>query len=377
MRCPSDGDLRALSTTGAEARVRGHIAACASCQHRWDGIKKSAGLARATLDELSLEAHSSAAMNPAGALQTFKAKTRNTERTEAMTEFGKRSYRPTLVGGALVVALLVAMTIAPVRSAAVGLFNVFRVEKFAVITIDASKMPMKMHDDADHARTGGRPDPNIFGTYNGPLQPEKPQQVASLDAAEAIVGSDLADVGNSLAGKSRGEVFVSEPVRASYTFDTEKIAAKVRETGVQGVRVPQQIDGKTFTLSAERGVIVRYGTEQDGAVFAQGPSPELTIPDGVNMEYLRQDFLVIPGIPTNVREQVQAIEDWERTLIIPVPANGTSREVKIEGSEGVLIGDATGENNGVLWQRDGTLYAIGGKMSGAQALDAARAVRYP
>lgn len=377
MRCPSDGDLRMLITQGTDAKVRSHVAECTSCQQRRMSIERSAATVRSTLDTLGPAIESGLVNDPATALQAFKARTRETERTKAMTEFGKRSYRPAFLGGGLVVALLVAMTIAPVRSAAVGLFDVFRVEKFAVITIDASKMPVKMSDDGGHKRTGERPNPNIFGTYNGPLQPEKPHEVASLDAAEAIVGTELAEVGDVLNGKSAGSVYVSDPVRASYTFDTDKIAAKVRESGIEGIRVPQQIDGKTFTFSADRGVIVRYGTKEDGAIFAQGPSPELSIPEGVNMDYLRQDFLLIPGIPTNVREQVQAIEDWERTMIIPVPANGTSREVKVDGHEGVLIGDAVGENNGVLWQRDGMLYAVGGRMSGAQALEAARAVRYP
>ncbi|MDQ3327552.1 MAG: hypothetical protein M3506_03390 [Chloroflexota bacterium] len=377
MKCPSDGDLRALTAQGADAQVLGHVLTCASCQQRQESIKRSIEISHTTLEALGPTIHSDAVPDPANALLTFKASTRKTERTNTMTEFGKRNYRPAFVGGALLVALVLAMTIAPVRSAAVGLFDVFRVEKFAVITVDTSKMPMQMNSDTDHGRTGERPDPNVFGTYNGPLQPEKPQQVASVDAASEVVGSELAEVGNALAGKSQNAVYVSAPVRASYTFDTEKIAEKVRATGLEGIRVPQQIDGKTFMLSADRGVIVRYGTKDDSAVFAQGPSPELTIPDGVNMDYLRQDFLMIPGIPANVKEQVQAIEDWEKTLIIPVPANGTSREVKVDGHEGVLIGDATGENNGVLWQRDGKLYAIGGKMSGAQALEAARAVRYP
>ena len=377
MRCPSDGDLRALITQGADTDVRLHVAACASCQRRRMSIERSAATVHSTLDALGPAIGSGPVMDPVAALQAFKASTHETERTKVMTEFGKRSYRPAFVGGGLVIALLVAMTIAPVRSAAVGLFDVFRVEKFAVITIDASKMPVKMSDDEGQKRTGERPNPNVLGTYNGPLQPEKPQVVASMGAAEAIVGTELAEVGEVLDGKSAGSVYVSDPVRASYTFDTDKIAAKMRESGIESIRVPQQIDGKTFTFSADRGVIVRYGTEENGAVFAQGPSPELTIPEGVNMDYLRQDFLMIPGIPTDVQQQVQAIEDWERTLIIPVPANGTSREVKIDGHEGVLIGDAAGENNGVLWQRDGMLYAVGGKMSGAQALEAARAVRYP
>ncbi|MEJ7653967.1 MAG: hypothetical protein WKH64_11865 [Chloroflexia bacterium] len=42
-----------------------------------------------------------------------------------------------------------------------------------------------------------------------------------------------------------------------------------------------------------------------------------------------------------------------------------------------MISDRAGEHNGVLWQRDGVLYALGGAISEAQVLDAAREVQYP
>ncbi len=93
------------------------------------------------------------------------------------------------------------------------------------------------------------------------------------------------------------------------------------------------------------------------------------------MDYLRQDFLTLPGLPADLVAQVQAIEDWEHTLIIPLPPNGTSKEVRIEGAEGLLISDQTGEYNGVLWQRDGKLYALGGKIGSSEVLRAARAVQ--
>ena len=281
-----------------------------------------------------------------------------------------------LAGGVAVAALVAALLISPVRTAAFGLFDVFRVEKFALITVDASKMPIKMQHDGEAAHKGGKPDPDAFGTYSGPLKPQKPREVVSLDAASGVVGYDAASAGESLGGKERSTVYVSEAVKASYTFDVAKIRAKIQEAGVRGVKAPEQLDGKTFTFNGGRGVVVLYGAQEDGVVFAQGPSPTLTIPEGVDMDYLRQDFLMIPGLPADLVAQVKEIEDWERTLIIPVPANGSSEEVKVDGAEGVLISDAKGEKNAVLWQRDGRLYAIGGEITAADALEAARRVEY-
>lgn len=375
MRCPSEGDLRTLDASTDEVAV--HMRTCARCADRLERITQNSQLVTQRLDSLNDGAPATDfASDPNVALQTFKAKL---ERNQSMTEFGQqRRLRPVFAGGVLIVALMAALLITPVRSAAVGLLDVFRVEKFAVITVDASKMPIKMDADRHNARHGGdKPNPNVFGTYDGPIKLEPADKVESLDAASELAGYEVASAGETLGGQQVSEVYVTQPFRARYTFDVEKIRQKIKEAGVQGVKAPQQLDGKTFTLDVDQGVFVRYGDEGSGVVFAQGPSPELTIPDGVNMDYLRQDFLLIPGLPSDLVAQVQEIEDWERTLVIPVPANGSSQEVRIDGNEGVLISDATGQHNGVLWQRDGRLYAIGGKLTSEEALQAARAVRYP
>lgn len=377
MRHPSEGDLRALATGGEDATVREHVRGCARCEALLTRISRAAGLAHARLEGLGGGVATSApAADPARALQRFKAR-QKLERDLGMTEFGKkRSLRPALAGGALVAALLAALLISPVRSAAIGLLDVFRVEKFAVITVDPSKLPVRMGEGVEGAHGHGRPDVNAFGTYDGPMKPEKAQEVASLDEAEAVVGYAPAAAPGTLGGESLSKTYVTKPFRASYTFDTDEIRARLDAAGAKSIRVPQQLDGKTFTLTAGRGVAMLYGTERKGVLFAQGPSPELAIPEGVDMDYLRQDFLMIPGLPADLVAQVKEIDDWKHTLVIPVPANGSHKDVKIDGNEGVLISDAKGEHNLVLWRRDDRLYAIGGDIGAADALAAARSVQY-
>jgi hypothetical protein len=364
---------------GGDGAARRHVAGCERCAAAYARIEAAAALTRRRLGAPPQE---DAPYDATLALHKFKA---HTERKTQMTEFGKSRMRPALAAGMLALTLLAAFAITPVRTAALGLFDVFRVEKFAAVTVDVSRMPMKLNQNVDEAelrqeleshRAEG-PNPNVLGTYSGPMKPEKARQFGSIEEAGQAIGSDLADAGPALAGRELKRVYATEPVRSSYTFDTEKIRAKMKEAGVQGVRVPQQIDGKTFTFNIPQGVFVQYGSDEDGAVFAQGKSPSLSIPEGVNMDYLRQDFLMVPGLPQDLVAQVQAIEDWEHTLIIPLPPGGSSREVKIGRSQGLLLSDKTGEHNGVLWERGGTLYALGGKLSQDDVLNAARAVRYP
>lgn len=299
-----------------------------------------------------------------------------TERQAIMTEFGRKSYRWVWIGALATVLLVAGLLLSPVRSVAVGALDSFRVKRFAVITVDPSKLPFAQAARVHHG-AGLTPNPDIFGDYNGPLKPQKPVEVGTLEAAAKRTGESLADAGGTISGRKLSAVYVGQAAQASYTFDLAKMRAAVQRSGVKSVTVPAQLDGKTFTLQVPQGVFVRYGTGKDSVVFAQGNSPTLRIPDGVNMEYIRQDILSIPGLPPDLASQLQQVKDWEHTLIIPLPPGGSSKDVKVDGAPGVQISDRTGEYNAVLWQRNGRLYAVGGKLSAAQALDAASAVVYP
>lgn len=292
-----------------------------------------------------------------------------------MSEFGRKSYRSIWIG-AFAVLLVAGVLLSPVRSAAVGALDSFRVKRFAVITVDVSRLPFAQAARAAKESHAG-PNPDIFGRYDGPLKPQKPVEVGTMDAAAKRTGESLAQAGGAIAGRKLSTVYVSQATKASYTFDIAKMRAAVQRSGVKGITVPAQLDGKTFTAEIPQGVFARYGTGEDSVVFAQGSSPTLRIPKGVNMEYIRQDILSIPGLPPDLAVQLQQVKDWEHTLIIPLPPGGSSKDIKVDGAPGVQLSDRTGEYHAVLWQRDGRLYAVGGKLSAAQSLEAASAVVYP
>lgn len=299
-----------------------------------------------------------------------------------MSEFRERRLPQGLAPALGVLAVGALFLASPVRTAAVGLLDTFRVQRFAAVTIDPSKLPFVHQTPAGDAATTPAPgtkhgDPNALGAYTGPLKLNKPQTVADLAAAEAKLKGKLADAGAAIAGQPLATVQVGEPVDASYTFDTAKLQAAIDQSGMKGVQAPEQLNGKTFTAHLPAAVFVRYGQGEEGALFAQAQSPALDIPDGVNMDYLRQDVLAIPGLPADLVAQLRAIQDWQHTLVLPLPPNGKSQDVKVAGNPGLLVSDAAGSFNAVLWQRQGSVYLLGGKLTAAQVQAAAAAVRYP
>ena len=75
--------------------------------------------------------------------------------------------------------------------------------------------------------------------------------------------------------------------------------------------------------------------------------------------------MALPGLPQDTVAQLQNVKDWDRTLIIPVPEDATTKNVTINGNAGLLILDGQGRGSLLLWQANGNLYAVGGTLSEA------------
>ncbi len=103
-------------------------------------------------------------------------------------------------------------------------------------------------------------------------------------------------------------------------------------------------------------------------------SPALSVPDELDVEAFRAALLALPGLPQDTVNQIRNVKDWERTLIIPVPENATTENVKVRGNAGLLILDGEGRGSLLFFEADGVLYGLGGNVSRAEVLAAAESM---
>jgi hypothetical protein len=92
------------------------------------------------------------------------------------------------------------------------------------------------------------------------------------------------------------------------------------------------------------------------------------------MDALREDLLALPGLPPDFVAQLRSIEDWQTTLVIPVPEGHSSDDVTINGQPGLLITSDDGEGAVALWESDGILFIVGGTESGDTISDVANSL---
>jgi hypothetical protein len=92
---------------------------------------------------------------------------------------------------------------------------------------------------------------------------------------------------------------------------------------------------------------------------------------GATRQQLEDYLLSQPGVPADFKAQILAINDPSTTLPIPIPKGlATTENVQVNGVQGVLIKAVLGA--GVVWIKNGVIYAVGGQLTPDQVFALAR-----
>jgi hypothetical protein len=109
-----------------------------------------------------------------------------------------------------------------------------------------------------------------------------------------------------------------------------------------------------------------------------GQAQPLTIEvqGNVSLEEMRVFLLGLPGLSSQTVRQLQAIDDWQRTLPIPIPVDRVNwQRTTVGGAPALLLGDNSGLGSVVIWQKDSQLYGVGGGYSAREVQRVADGLR--
>jgi hypothetical protein len=403
--CLSDGTLRSAIDNGVD-RIPGaasHLNACVLCQQRLDQFTRDSGFVAQHMDLLNHDE------GPAD-VTNARLKLRN-----KMIESGGRNvsvqgeslvstmWKYRAARGAVVMMALVLLTTAfvatPMRSLADDLLNRFRVEKFEAITIQMDQFGEFQTDMMLRAFTSDHE--QVLSAMEGLVdiettfdQDNPENELRKLDNERAVADAygDFRIARNLPSGFTNEPQFMmSNGGSVTAIVDTAAMNVIIEELRLPIYSIPEASDMPTMTFEADiPDTLVTYYDSADGGHLAvvQMESPTLHTPDGLNMDALREEILMLPGLPTDFVAQLRSIEDWQQTLVIPVPEGAEARDVTIGGQAGLLIeaGEFDGNNWGfsfdvdsdvsvVMWNDDGILYIVAGTVSGSDVLNVAGSLR--
>ena len=245
---------------------------------------------------------------------------------------------------AMVMFLIVLFAFPGVRAAASDFLGLFRVQKFAPISVSPQQLAM-LEQIAEQGLVPGELTMNE--------EPSEPQKVESLDAAAASAGffpRTFADLGQP------ENIMVMQGGSGRLTVNLANARAILEAAGIDPLLLPDSLDGQPVDATMYASVDQSWA---DGTMLMQTPSPQIDYPDDVDPTVLGEALLQLMGLsPDEAHAMAQEI-DWTSTLVVPVPQTAfTFSEVRVDGTSGMALTSIQDGQSGLVWQKDGVVYFL-------------------
>jgi hypothetical protein len=363
---PNDNLLRALSDHELPAvqagQVQEHLARCEPCLKKYQVIQARAGRINQQIHILSPK------LKPDHTQQAYFHFIRSTNQRKD-TNTPMKNRKPLWTALAVVAILAIALSLTPVRAWASDFLSLFRVQRITVIQFDPEKAEslnesMSVNQQAIEKILNDQ----LVVTEQGDKQP-----VVSVEEAAAAAGF-TPRIPQAFSGAN---LFVQPGVNASLTIDQPAMQALLDMMEAQ-VTLPPETDGQEVNVTVAPAVIASFGCQTGDpdelsrcTEFYQMPSPEISAPDGLDIQGLGSAMLQMLGMsPEEARQMSQSI-DWTSTLVLPVPQDENIQvsEMPVDGVTGTFLQSPSENLYMLMWVKDGYIYALHAPSStDAQAL---------
>lgn len=225
-----------------------------------------------------------------------------------------------------------------------------------------------------------------YGTISWTTQPNLQAATSAVDAAAAAEGMQAPVVKTLPDGVSTNITYGAMPkAQAVFTFSAERARSSAAAHGKPLPALPAGMDGAQLTVTVGPAVGEIYGdlNQRPGSdpnvinlprlIVVKSASPKVTSTQ-VSVQQMESYILAQPGISPQLAKAIKAIKNPDRTLVIPLPvefATSTTVHLSKQGVDAVALGDNTGVGSGVVWMKNGIVYAVGGSIPLTQAEDIA------
>jgi hypothetical protein len=359
----TDGTLRRIydEPLALTAADQAHFDGCADCKARFASIAQAARATTALLSVPGFEPQAAQVLASLRARVNREEAARPPRWYERWLNQSSPRWRPMATPAIAVLLAATLVTGAAVTGVAQSLFRIFEPHSLAAVQVSPS----------DFAGS------NVLLDY-GPVKwlPEAPklQQLSDPTTAQTQSGLPVLMPGSLPKGVAGPVSFgVVSHATGSLTFDAERLRASAASKGVHVNAMPSSINGSTLIVNGGPALIEVWGLTANAAE-AQAPTlviAQTRIPTvdstGATTAQLEDYLLSQPGVPPDIAAQIRAIKDPSTTLPIPIPKGlATTESVQINGVSGLLIKAVLGA--GVVWEKNGVIYAVGGQLTPDQVL---------
>ena len=284
--------------------------------------------------------------------------------------------RAWIAGATALVLAAVLLALPPVRAAADQLLLSFRVQSVMFVPVTEERMQALQQLDLDGKRL-------FLAEPTGTLGESTPHAVAGANDASAAIGVPF-EQPNADGLSATGNYTVRDGGTAQFQIDVATAREILRLTGVTDVTLPDALGAQPIQVAMSPIAEATYAGNGYTLSLTQGRSPEVSLPDGVDLADLGRAALRVLGMAPEQAHALSRQVDWSSTLVFPFPANvSTIRQVSINGVPGLLVGggERRTQQAQLYWQRGDHFYVMeltGNPQDGSpadQLLSVAQSVR--
>lgn len=268
-------------------------------------------------------------------------------------------------------ALLVTacVTVQPVKTALASALSIFRVENVKGINItleDMQEIQQKLSSGKGEISLDKMGSIVVNGGHKRVSSQEDVKNLADMNVAfPSLLSSEIPNIN------------VVEPTSIDFTLNVENVNEIMKSFGATKL-LPGNIDGKTFKIDFASQVTMNYSVNGKPIAIMQTKSPEITVPEGVNVDEVYNAVVDMPIIPQNLQSQLKGIKDWKNTLYIPV-VESEMTEVDINGAKGYMSKDYHNSEDtsesAVIWYKKNVIYVVSGRIDNEEILKIARSIK--
>jgi len=391
----ADGALRRLydEPHALVEKDRRHYDSCPDCRERFSRIAAEAREAVALLLVPAAAVDAQAALarfraaQPAGPpRRPLLARLRGLAEAPSVGGWG---WRRPAAAGLVAVALAATLAFTPLAQ---DLRQIFEPTQLTPTTVSVTQSDMQGL--------------KAFSSWGDAKTTQSPELQQAASAAEAAKASGLPAI-HVDPSKLPGGLSSAPTSYASLGQGTEAVTFNGK--------APAKLQGTTLTMQFGPGEVAVYGDVQKAIGAAQGAHgqeaaraggaagagaagaetgagdqqqlqqalssmgpivgvAEVRVPkvssNGASLQDIKDALLAQPNLSPALRSEIQQFNNPVGNLPIPIPADAaTAQPVKLSNNaSGTVIGDKTGLGAGVIWIRNGVVYAVAGTITTDQAV---------
>jgi hypothetical protein len=302
--------------------------------------------------------------------------------------------RPFWVTVSIVAAIGFVLSSSAGRQLVERSLNSLRLQKVQAVNLDLSPFTNPNSNPALHQMISQMIAEKVNVTVN-----EQNQPVANPTEASTLAGFTVQLI---KARKDAPKLVVGGRHELSMVVERARVQEILKAAGHREIAVPASLDGASFSVRIPRTLHAQYGTcpgrvtatnaiagqvietaptvgqYADCVRLAEGPSPEVNLPAGLDIQQLAEIGLQAAGMSAAQANQFFHAVDWRSMVTLSVPRQLRSYEqVKVAGTQGTLLSLAGRRGPGytLIWAKNGMTYALTGFGDSSQAVSLAETLQ--